>query len=136
MSMKMADVMTACPYNIDASSSIEQSLRTMQTREIRHLPVVERGALLGILSERDIRLSMVVCGATGFCPTASDLCFKEPYVVRDDDEVAEIALEMSQKKIDCALVADKDGNFVGIFTTTDACRLLHLVLEEEKLKGA
>ena len=128
--MKIADIMTPCPYRINASTTLAEAVEKMTLRNIRHLPVIEDGRLVGVLSERDARLSMFVCEVTKNCPTAGIVCAKDPPIFDASDDVSLVAHEMAEKKIDCALIADEGGNLVGIFTTTDACRLIHLILEE------
>ena len=109
---------------------MDDAIEKMTLRNIRHLPVIENGRLIGLLSERDARLSKMVCEVTGNCPSAGSVCSTNPHIFQADDDVSMVAKEMAERKIDCALVADEAGNFVGIFTTTDACRLIHLILEE------
>lgn len=129
--MKIEDVMTPCPYHIATSASLDEALKIMNLRNVRHLPVVKDGALYGLLSERDARLSQFVCDATGFCPDVGRICLKDPYIVQSDSDIAAVAHDMAERKIDCALIVDKKGNFTGIFTTTDACKVIHLIMGEK-----
>ena len=128
--MKMSDVMTPCPYRISGDASITEALEAMRVRGIRHLPVVAEGNLVGVLMERDARLSEFTCKESGHCPRVGAICLKNPLVVQDTQEVSEVAFEMAEKKLECALISDSEGNFVGIFTTTDACRLIYLLLDK------
>lgn len=48
------DVMTENPVVVDASESYENCIRTMKAASFRHLPVVEEGKLLGLVSLRDL----------------------------------------------------------------------------------
>ncbi|MDC0358250.1 CBS domain-containing protein [Oligoflexia bacterium] len=129
--LKMSDVMTPCPYHVSSASSLEDVLRVMGLRSVRHLPVVEDGNLIGVLTERDVELSQFVCDTISHCPTAGDIGMRNPYVVPADAEVGDVAQNMAENKLDFALVSDEGGSFVGIFTTTDACRLIHLLLGNE-----
>jgi len=131
--MKIANCMTNCPHRIGTESSLDEALESMQLKGIRHLPVVEDGELLGVLSERDIVLTLAVCKEKGFCPLLTDLCQNEPYLVNRDDELSSVASEMAEKKLDYALVADAEGSVVGIFTTTDALRMVALMADERKV---
>lgn len=126
--MKIADVMTPCPYRVEAKASVMEALETMALRGIRHLPVVDGNDLVGVLTERDARLGEVLCSPSSPAPTVGELCSKDPYVVQGDEEVSHVTQEMCEKKFDCALVADDDGNFVGIFTSTDAFKLVYMLL--------
>ena len=130
--MKISQVMTPCPYHISGTAGMEAAIEMMAIRNIRHLPVVEDGDLIGVVSDRDLRLSKFVCETTKYCPLLRDLCQQEPLIVLADQDVSEVAKSMAEVKADVALVSDESGNFVGIFTTNDACRLIHIILEEAK----
>lgn len=128
--MKISDVMTPCPHFISSKASLDEAMNKMQLRSIRHLPVVDNGELLGVLSERDVLLSQMVCKATNYCPTVGDTCVGTVYAVKSDQEVADVAHEMAESKLDCAIIIDEKEAVVGIFTSTDAFRLLHLSIRE------
>jgi acetoin utilization protein AcuB len=130
--MKISDVMTPCPYLLSAETKVDEALETMAIRGIRHLPVVKEGQLVGVLTERDAKLSQLMSEGSQIPLEAGAICSKNPYVVQSEDEVAQVAYDMAEGKTDCALVADPDGNFVGIFTSTDACRLIYMLLDTSK----
>lgn len=124
--------MTPCPYKIQTSKPLNDALKIMELRNIRHLPVTsaDGGEIIGVISKRDVEVAKFVCETTKFCPTAGDVCAVEPQVVTSDTSVSEVAGIMAENKIDCVLVTDHEGNFTGIFTTTDALKVLHLTLGE------
>lgn len=126
--MLIRDVMTPCPYMINARASLDEAVRKMDSHSVRHLPVVEKGELMGVLSERDVRLSQFVCKATNYCPDVGETCVAELLIVKENQTASEVALQMAERKIDCALVCSEDETIVGIFTTTDACRLVSRLL--------
>lgn len=74
----VADVMTAEVLTVSPSTPLFQAARTMASRWIRHLPVVEDGAVLGVLSQRDI---VGVLAALDADPEAQELAADE--LVRD-----------------------------------------------------
>ena len=129
--MKINSVMTPCPYTINSTQSIDQALEMMGVRGIRHLPVVENGDLIGVLTEQYITVAKTVCDTSGYCPLVGDICKKDPLVADSEALVADVAAEMASQKAEVALVADDNGNFLGIFTTTDACRVLSMMFEEK-----
>ena len=51
---KVGDVMTSPVVSADPGDSIQQCMETMTTCRCRHLPVVENGKLLGIVSIGDL----------------------------------------------------------------------------------
>ena len=131
--MKIKDVMTPCPYKITLSKSLDEALNIMELRNIRHLPVTSADGeeILGVISKRDVEVAKFVCETTKFCPTVGDICVGEPHVVTSDTSVADVAGAMAENKLDCILITDLNGNFTGIFTTTDACRVVQLTLGDE-----
>lgn len=52
--MKVSAVMTRGPITVTSQHSLEQALDLMDRNDFRHLPVVDEGRLLGIVSERDL----------------------------------------------------------------------------------
>ena len=56
--MKIEDVMTKNPLVMTPAETIGQASELMAENSIRQLPVVEDGALLGIITDRDIRSSL------------------------------------------------------------------------------
>ena len=56
---KVGDVMTTPVVSADPSDSIQQCMETMTTCHCRHLPVVENGNLLGIVSIGDLVKKML-----------------------------------------------------------------------------
>jgi len=126
--MKIKDIMTPCPYYVTAQSSLDDALKKMMLQGIRHLPVIDQDELVGVLSERDVRLSQFVCKTTKYCPTVGETCVGEVFIVDGEREVSDLADQMAREKRDCAMICDKDENVIGIFTTTDAFRLIHLLV--------
>jgi acetoin utilization protein AcuB len=54
--------MTTQPYFIEASEKLETAVKIMSDRQIRHLPVTRQGEVVGILSDRDVKLAMGIEG--------------------------------------------------------------------------
>ena len=52
-----------------------------------------------------------------------DIMIPDPYVVRPADPIDEVLMTLAEQRIGCAIVAN-DGRLKGIFTTTDASRIL------------
>lgn len=53
--MIVRDVMSSDPFVAHVTTTVRQVLRTMNEANIRHMPIVEGHALIGIVSERDLR---------------------------------------------------------------------------------
>src|SRR5262245_45722480 len=53
---RVRDVMSVSPVTIPPSLSVHEAHTLMQQRKVRHLPVLQDGCLVGMVSDRDIRL--------------------------------------------------------------------------------
>jgi len=110
-----------------------EAWQIMTQSHIRHLPVVRAGALIGMISDRDIlargsldeagqlRVGPDVIVGDAMTPTPLETC-------EADTDIAQIAHQMTQKKIDAVPVV-RGLRLVGLVTSTD---LLNLLLEQSK----
>ena len=53
--MIVRSIMTDKPVFLEAHHSIRQAMHALYQHEIRHLPIVDQGRLVGMLSDRDLR---------------------------------------------------------------------------------
>lgn len=109
--------------SIDVDAPIEEARKFMQQHNIRHLPVTEGGELVGLLSDRDIKLYL---GPDMDYPKVSetkvrDVYHQDPYVVDLNEPLDIVLLTRAKKHIGSALVT-REGKLTGVFTVTDACR--------------
>lgn len=124
-------VMTPFPYSVEAEATVAQALQLMKEHRFRHLPVVEGGKLRGVLSERDVRSAL---GRNlGFHNAehirVRDIFHDDAFTVDASSPLDEVAQTMAERHIGSALVTKK-GKLVGVFTSTDACRVLAQFLGE------
>jgi CBS domain-containing protein len=119
----MAAMMTPFPFYVDVSDSLLRARDLMREHEVRHLPVVKDHALLGILTDRDIKRALDP--DLGLPPKTElfvrDVYLADPYVVDDHSPLDDVLDHMATHHIGSAIVT-KNGRFAGIFTSTDACR--------------
>ncbi len=120
--------MTASPRTISADETLFRARQLMQALSIRHLPVLNGGQLVGIVTERDMRM-LEGCGASSMETRVRDAMTPEPYVVDAKTALATVARRMVDRKLGSAIVTD-EGRIVGIFSSTDALRVLAEVFEE------
>jgi acetoin utilization protein AcuB len=119
--------MTAMPHSIRRDSPIGNAVSMMRENQIRHLPVLEGGHLLGVVTDRDVKLASSFEGAERL--TAEDVMTPDPYTVSPDTPAADVAREMAARKYGCAIVRQDNGKVVGIFTAVDGMRVLGEILD-------
>lgn len=126
------DVMTAAPHTIGIGLSLADAAKTMKKFKIRHLPVLDAGALVGILSDRDVQLISSVSQLDASCILVEDAMTQAPWTVSAKTPVAEVAQAMAEKKLGSAVVLDANGRVIGVFTTTDGMRVLAEQLKKKQ----
>jgi acetoin utilization protein AcuB len=108
-------VMTPFPHSVGIDDSIETARAAMRAHAIRHLAVTEEGQLVGVISAREIEL------ATG-AQLVRDLQLALANVVELTEPLDRVLFAMAKSHLGSALVV-KRGKLVGIFTSSDACRI-------------
>lgn len=110
-------------HSVEPSTPAAEAFCLMRDQNIRHLPVIEDGALVGMLSQRDLRMLGILQDVASCELPVEDLMETEVYRVKPTAELAVVAEEMAERKIGSAVVGQGDG-LLGLFTTTDALRVL------------
>ena len=125
-------LMTPSPRTIGSEQTVEEASRLLRYANVRHLPVLAGGRLVGLLSERDVRLVESFSGKERI--TVAEVMTPEPFAVGPDDELARVVETMATRKLGSAVVVE-DAEVIGIFTTTDALHLLLKHLSIDTLRG-
>ena len=115
--------MTPEPVVTKSSRTLWDAHQLMRERGVRHLPVVDDGRLVGIVSQRDLYLLETLRGVDIATETVDEAMTADPYTVDPTTSVAEVAHTMAEHRYGSAVVVDR-GEVVGVFTTTDALRAL------------
>lgn len=117
--------MTASPETIAADLTLDQARDRMFQLQARHLPVVENGELVGILSDRDVRLAEALDGDLGRLLVRRAMS-PVPFTCGPEAHLHAVAAEMARHKYGSAIIVDPahPGHVLGVFTTTDALAAL------------
>ena len=120
-------IMTPQPVTVGRQESLATAHRLMRSHDIRHLPVLEQGDLVGILSQRDLLLLETLRGVDIDEDLVEDAMTTDTYAVSPDTPVATVARHMARKRYGCAVIMER-GRVAGIFTATDALRIVAAVV--------
>jgi acetoin utilization protein AcuB len=119
--------MTRDPVSVEADATLGTALRLMREHRVRHLPVVEKGELVGMLSDRDLRLAMPSplgmesaedVAAVERTPVA-DVMARGAITAGPYDTVEDAAVRMRRYRVGSLPVVDAEGCLLGILTETD-----------------
>jgi len=106
------EVVTATP-----EMSAEEVIELMQSAQVRHLPVLKQGELVGIVSDRDIRKGL----GQGTLDDAlvSEFMIEQPFTVAADAPVSDAVRVMIGAKIGAVPVLRADRTMCGIVALPD-----------------
>lgn len=140
------DVMTRQPITIDPEAPLSTALSVMREKRIRHLPVVDdRGELIGIITDRDLRSAAMTPSIVEFLPAdlkeaveraaiiLEDLRVKDVMTwtvitTRPDASVAEAGAVMFERRVGSLPVCES-GKIVGIVTERDIFKALMMSIQ-------
>ena len=130
--MRVRDLMTIRPITVSPDTPMLQARQRMVDERIRHLIVVENDRVVGIVTDRDIRLNLP-SPATSLSVweinfllaklTVGAVMTSAVLVVESARPIAEAARIMIDHKIGALPVVD-DGQLVGIVTESDFVRAM------------
>lgn len=124
----ISEFLTPMPYTVQADENLSQARKIMEAHHVRHLPVVRRDELVGVISERDLYMVMGVADVDWRREPNRLAMMPNPLRVALDADARQVAATMLETRQDCALVEDENGKLVGIFTETDALKaMVHLM---------
>lgn len=137
--MKVVDVMTKNPLVMTPDETIGKADELMSENRIRQLPVVDGSALLGIITDRDIRSFLAESSlldpeerAIALKTRVRDIMTGEPLTLAPDDELQEAVELLIDEKVGGIPVVDEAEGLVGIVTYVDVLRCFLNRLEEEQ----
>ncbi len=135
--MIAGDVMTPNPATVIPQASVAETWDLMRELEVRHVPVVQGGALVGMLSDRDLaRLDMTPEGADALrqelATPIRNLMSSDVILVEPETEVSEVVDLLLEHKVGAVpVVRGGTREVVGIVSYIDVLRALQPLLRAE-----
>jgi CBS domain-containing membrane protein len=124
------EIMISSPVTLKPDDTLDLANDVISLGRIRHIPVVDDGRLVGLLSERDLMgaAAREIFGLKAKQRSAllksvliKDVMKKKIVTVGPETKIKEAAHVMAEKKIGCVPVVSA-GALVGLVTTTDILR--------------
>jgi acetoin utilization protein AcuB len=130
--MRIKDVMTKNPITVQPDTLVLEAQKIMKENNIRRLPVVEKGKLVGIITKHDL-LEAAPSPATSLSVyelnyllskmKVKEIMKKNPVTITPDT-LFEDALRIGQEKKIGSFPVVENGKLVGIATESDIVRFL------------
>jgi CBS domain-containing protein len=131
----VGEIMRKDPVSLDVADRLDLVEEVMSLGRIRHLPILERGRLVGIVSQRDL-LARSLDRALRLGPRArraflaslrvAEAMTRQPICVGEATSQRDAASLMIRHRIGCLPVVDGDGALIGIVSETDLLRAAYV----------
>jgi acetoin utilization protein AcuB len=120
--LRVEAFMTPNPQAIRPDETLARAWELMLTHDVHHLPVVDDGRVVGILSDRDITLAKTF-DLDAKAHRAEQIMTREVYTAEPTANLGRVVKEMAERRIGSAVIVDGD-RIAGLFTTLDALHAL------------
>jgi acetoin utilization protein AcuB len=118
--------MTSVIVCTEPRQTLRAARELLRAHDIRHLPVLARGKVVGLVSERDVQLFLGLEDVDVDDARVEDAMTTDVYAVPPDADLGEVCGRMAARKLGSAVVMS-GGQLLGIFTTIDALRAVSLL---------
>ena len=131
LNVSVEEYTTPNPITAKEEASVDELASLMKEHGIRHLPITRDGKVVGVVSERDLKVVIGLDFKEKAQVRAADIMAKDPVTVSAEASLDEVAFEMSKCKIGSVIV-NENNQLLGIFTVTDALNALIEIAREKK----
>ena len=131
--LTVADWMTKKPITIEEDASVIEAIHLLKEKNIRRLPVMNKGKLVGLVTEKMLFGYMPAKASSldqwelhyllSKTPVRAAMNPK-PHTVGPDTLISEAAKLIHDRKLNGITVVDAKGDLVGLLTTTNALEAL------------
>ena len=131
--MQVQNWMTSEVVTVDEKMSIIKISKILKDKAIRHLPVIRKGKLVGMITSHDVREALPSKSATLNVhelhhllaeTKAKDVMTPNPFTIRPEQTMEAAAVKMLKHRITGLPVVTEKGDLVGIISQGDVFRVL------------
>ena len=129
-------IMTTEPATVAPGDPVSVARKSLESGQIHHLPVVENGSLVGIVSTSDLLKFHLLDGdaAALSSTTVAQIMEPEPVVLQSDASLRDAAAALSVGGYHALPVVEQDRTLVGIVTSVDL--VMHLLQQIPRGDGS
>ena len=138
--MNVSRYMTQKLITTSPEVSAKEAFFLMRNHEVRHIPVVDGGELVGIISDRDLRRPRWAEHVDDWTlyyqlddeHRVADVMTLNPETVRASDDIQKAVRIFQDRRFGALPVLNKDGELVGILSAVDLLEALGELLAGKK----
>lgn len=120
--MKIRELCTTPVQSIESTDSIGHAARIMSEHDIGALPVMKDGALIGIVTDRDLVVRGLAAGMSVHAPVRRVMSF-DAISCSPEAELNDALEIMATERVRRLPVRANDGELVGMFALADAAQV-------------
>jgi CBS domain-containing protein len=115
----IADIMTRSIATVQRDETLQAAARRMAEMDVGSLPVLDGGAVAGMVTDRDIAVRGVAAGMIPQESLVADVMTEEVRFCRAGDSVEQVMEEMGGLQVRRLPVLDANNEIVGIVALAD-----------------
>ncbi len=131
--LTVGEWMTKSPITIEQDASVIEAIHLLKEKQIRRLPVMKKGRLVGLVTEKML-YGYMPAKATSLDQWELHYLLSKtpvkaamnprPHMVAVDTPISEVAKLLKDRKLNGVLVVNDKGDLAGLLTTTNALEAL------------
>jgi len=121
--MIVKDYMSGKPITVSPETDVRRAFESLKKYKIRQFPVVRNKKLVGIVTDRDLRVALMRPELK-----VEDIMTNDPLTVADETPLEKAALLLRENKINALPVVSRKKELIGIITVTDVLDALIYLL--------
>lgn len=120
--LSVSKVMTPMPYTIASEAWVTDAQEILNEHKIHHLPVLEKGNLVGILNSKTV--TAAVHSLSNGNIVVAEIMNPLPLTFSEETPLQKVLSAMVEEEQDSVLIVHpKSGNAIGVLTWRDVVRL-------------
>lgn len=127
--MLVKEYMTRNPIVLTPDVDVNNAFNLLLENGIRQAPVVNKGELVGIVTDRDLRMAMVKNLKMNNL-TVGLIMTKDPVIITEDTEMTDASKLISIGKFNAIPVIEESGELKGIISTSDILKCFLEVMDD------
>lgn len=126
---RVREMMTARVHTLEPDDFLYRAVRLFERERFHHVVILERGKILGVISDRDILKALSPFLGQPMMERPQDhatprrrihqIMTRKPVTIHVDQSTAEAARKMLDERVSCLPVVDDEGTLAGILTIRD-----------------